>query len=753
VVHECADLIRTHDWERTALGPREHWPSALRAMVSNMLHARQPMLLFWGPQQIQLYNDAFVPSFGRGKHPRSMGQPARECWAEVWPVVGAQLEAVTERGEPAWHEDALVPIERNGRMEEVFWTYSYSPAHDDDDRINGILVIVTEVTGRVLSRRRLAVLATLTMRLSAAMTHTDVLAALAAIPAQCPQDVPLLVLDATLPCEAPNPVWPEPTRKIVEHAIGTHRAAFGISPRLPYDAAYRSFVEQICEQASSALQRVDSATVIQAAQRERDDLLMQSPVAAALMLGPAHIYQLANRRYCEIVGRDPMGRPWREAFPELVEGPLPAVLDRVYATGEPFTVNEMVVPMARKGTEEIDHDAYFNFNLVAVRDHTGVVIGQMVVAVEVTEQVRARQVLQEANRSKDEFLAMLGHELRNPLAPIVSALDLMAAKDTAGVTARERTIVGRQLRHVVRLVDDLLDISRITRGAIALEQQVLDLGEAVRAAVESTKPVVHERGHRLEIDVPDGVNVFADPARIAQIVSNLMTNAAKYTPDGGEVRVTLVVNGGAAVLEVADTGVGIGPQLLPRVFDLFVQDPQSIERREGGLGLGLAIVKNLVALHGGSVEVHSAGPGQGSVFSIRLPLVAAMTAPTPPRPPLPIATGRQVLVVDDNVEAAELLGDLLRAHGHEVTVVHHPADALACAAEVSPQVALLDIGLPGMDGYELATRLGALVPACRLIALTGYGQDNDRARGIAAGFAAHLIKPTRIDDLLALISD
>ena len=747
----CAELIEAYDWAATALGPRARWPAALRATVSNMLHSKQPMLLFWGPQQIQLYNDAFVPSFGRGKHPTSMGQRARECWAEVWPVVGAQLEAVTERGEPAWHEDALVPIERNGRMEEVFWTYSYSPAYGDDDRIEGILVIVTEVTGRVLSRRRLEVLATLTTRLSAAIHPDDVLAALTAIPAQCPEDVPLLVLDRSAPRDAANPVWPEPTRKIVEHTIGTHRASFGISPRLPYDAAYRSFIEQICAQAASALRRIESATVVLAAQRQRDDLLLQSPVAAAVMLGPDHVYELANRRYCEIVGRDPTGRAWRDAFPELLDGPLPAVLDRVYATGEPFTVNEMVVPLARKG--EIDRDAYFNFNLVAVRDHTGAVIGQMVVAAEVTDQVRARQVLQEANRSKDEFLAMLGHELRNPLAPIVSALDLMAEKDAAGVTARERTIITRQLHHVVRLVDDLLDVSRITRGAIVLEPQVLDLGEAVRAAVDSTRHLADQRGHQLAIDVPDGVTVRADPSRIAQIVSNLLVNAAKYTPDGGALRVTLAVAGAEAVLEVADSGIGIAPELLPRVFELFVQDAQSIDRREGGLGIGLAIVKNLVVLHGGTVGVTSAGLGRGSVFSIWLPLVAALPAPTTPPLRVDRARGRQLLVVDDNVEAAEMLGELLRTRGHDVTVVHHPDDALACVGALAPDVAILDIGLPGMDGYELATRLRALMPACRLIALTGYGQQNDRARGTAAGFAAHVVKPARIDDLLALIGE
>lgn len=706
------------------------------------------MLLFWGPQQIQLYNDAFVPSFGRGKHPASMGQPARECWAEVWPVVGAQLEAVTDRGEPAWHEDALVPIDRNGRMEEVFWTYSYSPAFDDHDQINGILVIVTEVTGRVLSKRRLEVLSTLTMRLSAANEPAEVLSALEAIPGQCPQDVPLVVIDAAPPAHAPNPVWPEHTRTFVTRELGTHRVSFGLSPRLPYDEGYESFIDQICEQASSTLQRLEGATAVLATRRQRDDLLMQAPVAAALLIGPNHVYELANPRYCDLVRRVPTGMPFNDAFPELVGGPLPDVLDRVYATGEPFTANEMAVPLARLEGAAIDHDAYFNFNVVAVRDHTNTVVGLMVIAVEVSEQVRARQVLLDANRSKDEFLAMLGHELRNPLAPIVTALDLMEARDVEGRTVRERAVIARQVDHVVRLVDDLLDISRITRGLITLERQVVDLGEAMMTAVELARPLVQQHHHRLEVQLRPGTRVFADPARLAQMASNLLVNAVKYTPSGGRIRVALRTEGDEAVLVVSDTGVGISPELLPRVFDPFVQDPQAIDRREGGLGIGLAIVRNLAALHGGSATAASEGPGKGSQFSIRLPLVAAENVTVSPAPHKNKPAGQHVLVVDDNVDAAEMLGELLRAYGHDVTVVHHPNDALTVAPGIAPHTALLDIGLPGMDGYELAGRLKSLVPGCRLIALTGYGQEADRVRGAEAGFVAHLVKPADINELL-----
>ncbi len=366
--------------------------------------------------------------------------------------------------------------------------------------------------------------------------------------------------------------------------------------------------------------------------------------------------------------------------------------------------------------------------------------------------MRARQVLLDANRSKDEFLAMLGHELRNPLAPIVTALDLMEAKDVAGVTVRERTVIVRQVDHVVRLVDDLLDISRITRGLITLERQVVDLGEALMTAVELARPLAQRHRHRLDVHLRPGTRVFADPARLAQMASNLLVNAVKYTPEGGRIRVALRTEGDEAVVVVSDTGVGISPGLLPRVFDPFVQDPQAIDRREGGLGIGLAIVRNLATLHGGSATATSEGPGKGSEFSIRMPLLTAGEVVVPAVHPKSGPSGQQVLVVDDNVDAAEMLGELLRAYGHEVTVVHHPDDALALAHDLAPHTALLDIGLPGMDGYELARRLKTVVPVCRLIALTGYGQEADRIRGAKAGFVAHLVKPADINELLAVLA-
>jgi signal transduction histidine kinase len=755
------------------------WPASLRAMVANIIHSRQPMLLFWGPELIQFYNDAFVPSFGQGKHPAALGQPARECWADAWPVIGAQIDAVMSRGEPAWHENALVPIYRNGRMEEVFWTYSYSPAHDDSGAIVGTLVIVTETTERVLAARRLELLSRLGIALSGATTHSDVFDGLAELAGKAGSDLPFLIvrngeaivkyvgIDAAsaervashlradtsgTPVEIASEaavlgtVWPEPVRWAVRGTLSQrdHDIVVGLSPRLPYDAGYRSFVEQFIEQIAATLRRIDTANASRAVQRQRDNLLMQAPLATALMIGPEHVYHLANPLYCKLVGRDPVGKTFRDAFPELRDTQYPQVFDRVYRTGESVRLDEQLVQLDRGGTRE---DAYVDFNLEPLRDESDRVYGLMAVAVDITDKIRARRALQDAIRAKDEFLAMLGHELRNPLAPIVTALELMSEKKTD--LAQERAVIERQVRHVIRLVDDLLDVSRITRGLITLEHRVVDLADVVDAAVAANAHLIELRGHELVTDVTRGVIVNGDEARLVQIASNLLTNAARYTPPGGRLRVSLAKRDGKAILSVADNGIGMDADLLPNVFDIFVQGARGIDRSEGGLGLGLAIVKNLVTLHGGQVSAHSDGRGKGSEFTVELALVDAQAVSVMIRPPLAVAAeAKRLLVVDDNEDAANLLAEIARDHGHDVTVAHDPFDALAACGNFHPQVAVLDIGLPGMDGYELAARLREVCPDCRLIALTGYGQSKDRELAINAGFSDHLVKPVRIQQLL-----
>jgi len=367
---------------------------------------------------------------------------------------------------------------------------------------------------------------------------------------------------------------------------------------------------------------------------------------------------------------------------------------------------------------------------------------------------RARLQAENANRAKDEFLAVLGHELRNPLAPITTALALMDRRaPNTGVD--ERRIIGRQVRHLSRLIDDLLDISRITQGKVDLRREPLDLRTVAAHALEQTQPLFESRLD-VRTQLPDApLWVDGDAVRLAQVLCNLLVNAARFTPAGGRVTLSAArAPDGWVEAVVEDNGAGIGPQLLPRVFDAFVQGRQASDRRDGGLGLGLAIVRNLVELHGGGVGAYSGGEGQGSRFTVRLPpgpgplQGAVQPAAAPP------SAGCRVLIVDDNTDALFTTAEVLRLDGHDVRTAGDAASALALLTGFAPQVALLDIGLPGTDGYALAALMrrqaGEAVP--RFVALTGYGRDNDLAATRAAGFDEHLVKPVPVDRLLALVS-
>ena len=360
----------------------------------------------------------------------------------------------------------------------------------------------------------------------------------------------------------------------------------------------------------------------------------------------------------------------------------------------------------------------------------------------------ARREAEAATRTKDQFLAMLGHELRNPLAPITTALHLLKLRGQHW--PRELEIIERQVVHLTRLVDDLMDVSRITRGKVELKPRRIEIHSVVMRAAEMASPLLEQRQHQVSIDVPAaGMMVSGDVDRLAQVFANLLSNAAKYTPRGGRVEIHARRDHEDIVIDVADNGQGLAGDLVPHVFDLFVQGPRSADRREGGLGLGLTLVRSLVALHHGRVEAHSDGPGRGSTFTVRLP---AAFGPAPLTVP-PASKRRRLLVVDDNVDAAETLAGVLRERHHSVAVAHDGPSALAAAEGFAPEVAVLDIGLPVMDGYEVAAklreRMGTAAPA--VLALTGYGQAHDRARSRAAGFHEHCVKPVDIDVLLRAI--
>jgi PAS domain S-box-containing protein len=396
---------------------------------------------------------------------------------------------------------------------------------------------------------------------------------------------------------------------------------------------------------------------------------------------------------------------------------------------------------------------------VPLRDPSGKPRGTIGAFVDVTRLKEAEAALREADRRKDEFLALLSHELRNPLAPILSAAELMHLRGDVS-TEREREVILRQAHHLVRLLDDLLDVSRVARGKVTLTKVPLELASVVAKAVEATGPLLEQRRHQLVLSVPsEGLAIEADEVRLTQVVNNLLTNAARYTPAGGHIEVTGVREAGEVVLRVRDNGVGIDPALLPGMFEMFVQGDRGPDRAQGGLGLGLALARTLTALHGGTINARSDGPGRGSEFTVRLPASRppALAPPAVGRAPSSrVVDGhrKRVLVVDDNRDGAEMISALLTKAGHEVQVATDPSRALALAQAFRPEVAILDVGLPVMDGYtlgrELRARLGEAAPI--LIALTGYGQTQDKRRSDEAGFSLHLVKPVNAEMIVRFLA-
>ena len=526
--------------------------------------------------------------------------------------------------------------------------------------------------------------------------------------------------------------------------------------------------------ARELISRVGSLLKLSRARREAElqkqhlrALFMQAPTPIVILRGPRHVVEFVNPLTCAIWGRteeETLNRPLIDVLPELQGQPFKNLLDDVFRSGMPYVGKETPARLDRRGDGTID-TVYFNFVYAPLRGLDDEIEGILVLAFDVTDEVTSRNEMshlraaaESANRTKDQFLAILGHELRNPLAPIMTALQLMNLRgDASGM--KERTVIDRQVRHLVRLVDDLMDVSRIARGKIELRQQTIELSDIVAAAIEETSPLLEQRNHRLEAAVPRGLLLTGDATRLTQVVVNVLSNAAKYTEPQGEIRIDARQDGASVELRVKDSGIGISADMLPRVFEMFAQERQALDRSHGGLGLGLTIVRNLVELHRGTVSVRSDGVGKGSEFVIRLPAIPAASDKRGHAVPQATErahhpTGRRILVVDDNVDAARLLADTLQVVGHETRIAFDGPAALDIAAEFGPDAALLDLGLPLMDGYELAEQLVAPADGRRrpvLVAVTGYGQESDREKSRAAGFDAHVVKPVDVPALVQLL--
>jgi len=496
--------------------------------------------------------------------------------------------------------------------------------------------------------------------------------------------------------------------------------------------------------------------------RSLQALIASAPVPIAIAHDPDCRYISANRALATL-----LGVPETENI-SMTPADRHVPNYRIQRHGRDLTESELPMQMAIARRSFISNDielvrsdgtvAYVQNDVEPLFDTHGQVYGCVSVCVDLTDRKLAEIALREADRRKDEFLATLSHELRNPLAPIRSALEVMRiARGKPEVVEKARATMERQLLHLVRITDDLLDVARITQNKLEMRREWIDLRGVLQSAVDAARPSIDAQGHAIELYLPaTPLYTHADPTRLAQVLSNLLNNAIKYTARGGWIRISGAAEGEIVSLSVEDSGVGIPAEMLPLVFDMFTQFPGHRDRSHGGLGIGLTLAKRLVELHGGTIEARSPGPGQGSTFTIRLPSAA-------PAGTLDLVTGEQprkqtqscrILIADDNPDAVEMLNLMLSLNGHSVTVASDGVVAVSLAASLKPQIAFLDIGMPRMDGYEAARQIrDTLGPGVMLVALTGWGQDEDKRRSKDAGFDHHLTKPPDPEVLERLIAE
>jgi PAS domain S-box-containing protein len=908
---EMGALMRGHDWASSPLGSPSAWPQTLRTMVRLLLNTGHPMYIWWGPERACLYNDAYRRSIGPERHPQSLGRPAREVWAEIWDIIDPQIEQVMSGGGATWHVDQLVPITRNGRRDDVYWTYSYSPIDDEQapSGVGGVLVVCTETTVHVQletqlrsERDRLAQLFEQSPTFMAMLEGPQHLF-VAANPAYRHLIGDREVLGKTVAQALPE-VVAQGYVELLDRVFATGEAY--IATEAPYQTLsaagattaerYVDFVYQPIRQEDGRISGifVSGADVTERALGVASLRNSESQFRVALNAGrmgswetdfttnqrrwsaegmalfglslPDGIGQVGGpddeyiraihpedrdtaRRYREVAQtQDSFPAAYRVVRPDgkvlwlagrgLVteRGPhgearrlvsimadtteqraaderlrverarlglamsagqmgayeLDILEDRLWWSPETYALfgvtPEHFVPtrdsvaalihpddrdeFVRKRADSIARripfvhefrtlrpdgtEAWLSHRGQAEYDEFDRPIRNFGITMDITERRKVEQVLRDADRRKDNFIATLAHELRNPLAPIrgaAHALHHVAVDDPRLAWCRD--VIERQVAHMTRLLDDLLDLSRLNRGELRLRREAIRLTDALEHAQEIAQPVIAAGGHRLRVESTEAdLTIEGDMTRLAQIFSNLLINAAKYTPGAGQIEVRLAREGDAAVVSVSDSGVGIAPENHERIFEMFGQ-LQAEGENQGGQGIGLALTKALVEMHGGEISVRSPGLGAGSTFSVRLPL-RTTSAPSAGdvAPTVRAESGRplRVLIADDSTDIADTVALLLEDLGHETRVAYDGEQALALATEWTPDVALLDLGMPKINGYELCRRIRQLPggPRMTLIAQTGWGQEEQRRRTTEAGFDHHVVKPADIDDVVSL---
>jgi PAS domain S-box-containing protein len=811
---EMGAYMRAKDWRATPLGPTEAWPPLLKSTIRLILTSSHPMFLWWGPDLIQFYNDAYSRTMGPERHPGALGDFGRRCWEEIWPIIGPQIELVMAGQGATWNEDQLVPVTRHGKREDVWWTYGYSPI-EDSDGVQGVLVVCNDVTQQHLAKAELEqVNQALTEQIrqrELAQQHEALQSSqrekaehelhsqreaeaerLRVLFEQShgfmcilrgPSHIFEFANAAYLRLVGERPLIGKTVREALPEIAGQgfyelldqvylngvpfsavdtpvtlQRTAGSEASEAYIDLVYHPIVinGHVTGIFVQGFDTTDRTMARQALQRS-EERLKEGMKAAGMVVWD---WDLANDQVVfsenapELFGAswDSMPGVWNAIHPDdlrQLEAERQAALRTCGSYSEIVRLyrpdNGQVVWLQIRGTVVPDADG-------RPRTIRGV-------SVDVSARKRAEESLREASRHKDEFLAMLSHELRNPLAPIRSAAHLLGmAPDNVARVRQSSVIIERQVNHMTSLINDLLDVSRVNTGLVTLDKQALDMHQVVVESLEQTEPLIGERGHTLTVHMPaEGeVAVLGDRKRLVQVLTNLLHNAAKYTPPGGQITLTVTYHAGMVELHVSDNGIGIDADLMPHVFELFTQEKRSSDRAQGGLGLGLALVRSLVSLHGGHVTVASGGVGEGATFSVYLQRHGQRASLDEGPAGLRREPGAllRLMVVDDNQDAANALAMLLEMEGHSVAVEHEPMRALAKAAEFLPDACLLDIGLPGMDGYELARRLRGTASTANatLIALTGYGNKYGRETSVSAGFDHYFVKPAKTCELMAVLA-
>ena len=737
-------LMAAHDWAGMSCGEPATWEPALQYAVRRMLDTENPLFILWGEAGLLFYNDACLPLLG-ALHPAALAHPVATAWPEAALTMSPLLREALA-GHPVRLRDlpfspavSGTPLRRlDGGVGGLSFTVDSSPAH---------------------------------LRLATALDAAGV---------------------AT---------WDWDVRANRLHADANLRALYGVADGEGAEAPVENYLAAIhpddLPQVQARIERAlasgepfsDAYRV-----RGRDGVCRHVEARGKVAIGadgqPAWLSGVA----LDVTARKEAELRFREianAMPQAVWSTRPDGFHDYYNdqwygfTGVPYGStdgagwNDLFHPDDRElawekwreslrtgKTYEIEYrlrhrSGHYRWVLgraLPVRDDSGAIVRWMGTCTDIHEQKLTQQALQQADRRKDEFLAMLAHELRNPLAPIVTAASLLTL--TTGVPERVQQVgkvISRQATHMTGLIDDLMDVSRVTRGMVTLDKDRVQLSSVVDDAVEQVRSLVEGRGHRLELRVLLGDAVVAgDRKRLVQVLANILGNAAKYTPARGHIVLEAGIQDGRALVSVRDNGIGMAPELVGSAFELFHQGKRSPDRSQGGLGVGLALVRSLVQLHGGSVSAASEGEGRGSTFTVSLPLLSLPRQDAPDgAAALPFAgDALRVLVVDDNVDAAELAAMLLELLGYQVSVEFGAEAALERARLEHPHVCLLDIGLPGMDGKELAQRLRRIpgLEEVRLAAMTGYGQPHDLRASAEAGFDAHFVKPVDAGALAAWLA-